>query len=55
MILSIINGEEVTEIERFEVEEVLKQIETKLRTESNSCEYKYYLYLRQELIDKLKE
>ena len=45
----------MTDIEAFEVETVLAIIEGKLINFSNSCEFGYYLKLKEELTMKLKE
>jgi hypothetical protein len=45
----------MTELERFQVEHTLRRIETKLETQSNSCEYGFYSQLKLELEKKLKE
>ena len=39
----------------FKVLQVLDIIETKLKTDSNSCEKDYYIKLREELENKLQE
>jgi hypothetical protein len=45
----------MTDLERFQVEQVLAQVNSKLITESNSCELEFYKKLKVELEAKLKE
>jgi hypothetical protein len=44
----------MTDDEKFKVEQTLEMIEQKLTDESNSCEFDFYLRLKEELKDKLK-
>jgi hypothetical protein len=44
----------MTDHERFEIEQVLEMIEQKLTEESNSCEFEFYMDLKEKLLEKLK-
>jgi len=39
----------------FNVLQILEMVELKLTNDSNSCEFEYYLKLKEELKNKLKE
>lgn len=44
----------MTREEKFLAIQVLEMLEQKLIDESNSCEFEFYLKLKEELIEKLK-
>lgn len=44
----------MTELDKFQVEQVLKMIEVKLIDQCNSCEFEFYLKLKEELTAKLE-
>jgi len=45
----------MTPEDRFNVLQVLEMVELKLVSDSNSCEFEYYLKLKEKLKNKLKE
>ena len=45
----------MTDTEIYQIKQALLIVETRLENDSNSCEFDYYLKLKAELINKLKD